>query len=65
MTNATAAINAELVVIKAQMRAVETTLPAGECPIAATDPMYARQEALHALLWDLEDADEATPPSTP
>jgi hypothetical protein len=48
----TAAIRAELAIIRARMQAVLTMLPVSECPIVATDALYERQEALKAMLWD-------------
>lgn len=65
MTDAAAAIYAELAIVRARMQAIESTLQPGQCALWATDLLYGRQEALRALLWDLEDADEAAPPSTP
>jgi hypothetical protein len=41
---------AELATIRAQMQAIETTLPAGQCPIQATDALYGQQEAIKQLL---------------
>ena len=57
MIDTTAEIHAQLVVVRAQMQAIESTLKPGKCPIEATDPLYARQEALRALLWDLDGAE--------
>jgi hypothetical protein len=57
MTITTAEVHAELVVIRARMQAIESTLKPGQCPIEATDPIYARQEALRALLLDLDGAE--------
>jgi hypothetical protein len=57
-TDHTAAIHAELAIIRARMQAVLTMLPAGECPIVATDALYGRQEALNAMLWDMENVKE-------
>jgi hypothetical protein len=48
-----AAIQAELAIIRARMQAIETTLPAGQCPLWATDLLYGQQEALRAALEDL------------
>lgn len=50
----TTEIHAELAIIRARMQAVETTLKPGQCPIEATDPLYERQEALRALLWEVQ-----------
>jgi hypothetical protein len=49
MTDATA-IHTKLAIIRAQMQAIETTLPAGQCPIQATDALYGQQEAIKQLL---------------
>jgi hypothetical protein len=51
-TDHTAAIRAELAIIRARMQAVLTMLPAGQCPIVATDALYGRQEELREQLQD-------------
>jgi hypothetical protein len=57
MTITTVEVHAELAIVRAQMQAIESTLKPGQCPIEATDPLYARQEALRALLWVLDGAE--------
>jgi hypothetical protein len=57
MIDTTAEIHAQLAIVRAQMQAIETTLKPGQCPIEQTDLHYARQEALRAALWALEDAE--------
>lgn len=56
MLKTEAAIHAELAIIRAKMQAIESTLPAGECPVMATDALYERQEQLRAALFELADA---------
>jgi hypothetical protein len=46
-------LQAELVTIRAQMQAIETTLPAGQCPIQSTDALYGRQEAIKQILDEM------------
>ena len=52
-----ATLEAELVTIRAQMQAAESTMQPGQCPVAVTDPYYAQQEAIKQLL-DAMDEEE-------
>lgn len=56
MLKTEAAIHAELAVIRAQMQAIESTLPAGQCALWACDMLYERQEQLRAALGEAEGA---------
>jgi hypothetical protein len=51
-----AEIHTELAIIRAKMQATLTLLPAGQCPIEATDRLYQLQEDLLDLLWGMQDA---------
>jgi UDP-N-acetyl-D-mannosaminuronate dehydrogenase len=50
-------LEAELVTIRAQMQAIETTLKPGQCALLESDALYGRQEELKSQLWELEDAE--------
>jgi hypothetical protein len=52
-----ATLEAELVTIRAQMQAAESTMQPGQCPIEATDTYYHQQEAIKQLL-DAMDGNE-------
>ena len=51
-----AAILAEMAIIKARMRAIESGCATVGDALVATDDPYGQHEALQALLWDMEDA---------
>jgi hypothetical protein len=50
-------LEAELVTIRAQMQAAESTMRPGQCPVAVTDPYYAQQEAIKQLLEAMDNAE--------
>jgi hypothetical protein len=48
-------LQSQLVTIRAQMQAIETTLKPGQCALWECDALYGRQEAIRVELQDLDD----------
>jgi hypothetical protein len=50
-------LEAELVIVRAQMQAAESLIQPGQCPVTVTDPYYAQQEAIKQLLEAMDNAE--------